>query len=451
MSRAALIVALAVAAALAVTAAVLLRPPSGANNAAPLRFDPANVTSLSVTGPDASRTLARQAQGWIFTLRRADGAGFAHHADSVKVQAALTALAATARLGESAAPDPRGATTIEVTLTDGSIKIVVGASPLGGRVPVAVTRGPSTTDAFLAPLEPFQPLTGTGSSDAGTPAFLDPAVFRWTGVPVSMTLAHGSTRIRAERTGRAWMIREPLDTSADMRAMGMLQAALANLTLSEASPVPPVSAAGTPAFSISFTEEGPNGATHALVGSSDGTGSAILTGPLGSVRVVLRDPDLDLLTPKVTTLINHYALPFPAADITKIRVTPPGENAATPRVLARDAEAWTLDGTTLQGSSLGAASALTRLLGSQTADLVSLDAPTDFVPVATLSVDLRVSEQPFTFTIGTSVPPAAAAGGKSLRVLTVVAGPISRLYRPGDDEALMAFLTTLARDAGDGP
>jgi hypothetical protein len=449
MSRAALIIALAVAAVLAVTAAVLLRPPAGDADAAPHRFDPARVTSLSVTGPDASITFARDGSAWIFTLRRADGTGFAHHADAVKVQAGLAALAGAERLGESAAPDARGATVVEIAHAQATLRILVGATPLGGRVPLAVTRGAAPPVSFLAPLAPFQPLLDAASSARAASAWLDPAVFRWGGVPASITLAHGTTKARLDHVGRVWHLREPFNTHADNRAVGILQAAMANLKLSEASPAPAVPEPN-PAFTISFVEAGPAGASYSLRGSSDGSGVAFLSGPLGDVRIVLRGPDLDLLTPKLTTLINHYASPFPAADITGLRVRPPGNADAPERVFTRKAEAWVLDETPLQGASLAAVSALARLLGDHFAQAVSIDPPTDFQPVATLGVDLRVSA-PITFIVGTSVPPAAAAGGKPVRVLTLVAGPIVRLYKPEEGAAIVPFLSALVGEGAQGP
>jgi hypothetical protein len=450
MSRAALLVALTLAAALAVTAAVLMRPPANAKSASPLAFDPARVTSLSVTSPDGSCTFARDGAAWIFTMRRADGAGFAHYADSAKIQAALAMLAAVRGADEASAPDPRGATTLELTLADGTIRVVVGSNPLSGRVPVSITRAVAgdrgTATAFLGPLEPFEPLIrATGSSSAAS-SFLDSSVFRWTGAPTSITISKDGTIIRAERVGIMWHLRSPLETPADYRAMGQIQAALANLSLQEASPAPAGPMPAT-AFSVAFTVEDATSPEHSLSVLSDGSGAALLTSPLGTTLIVLRDIDVDRLTPRVTTVINHIASAFPTADLTTIRVSPPSEDAGPGRTYTRRADTWTEGEAPLQETPLAAVSALAQLLGNRRADAVYLDPPTGFAPVANLLVDVRVSKQPLSFVIGTADSPTASAGGPARRVLALRAGPITRLYPLNEFESILAFLSATVGEA----
>jgi hypothetical protein len=228
----------------------------------------------------------------------------------------------------------------------------------------------------------------------------------------------------------------------------MLQAALANLRLVEASAI----TAGPERdakFTLLFVIDGPTPAEHSIRVAADGTAEVL--GPLGAMRVVISDPDTSPLTPPLAALVNHHASPFPAADITAIHVNPPDDGSAPSRRFARVTDGWTGPKGPLLSTDLAAVSALASLLGDQPADAVTLDPPVQFEPVATVRVDLRVTPTPFTFALGTSVTPASAAGGQPRRVLTIVAGPITRLYRPGDDGRVLPFLAAVAHDAPAGP
>jgi len=440
MSRVALMIALAVAALLSVVAALVLRTPAVPADPRLVPFDPAAVTSLLIKDSQSTRTLTRDATGasWILSVANTDGSMMAWPADTTAIKSALASLASVGHLGpvESLVGTP--SCTILLELSTGSITLRSGSTALAGRATIEVSRD-NTISTSAAPAGTLAAFTGPLTT------LLDHAVLRWPSEPTRLTLVRPDRTINLQRVGRSWRLTAPIAAPADRKAVGELQAALSNLRLASAAPVPP-GLAPLPALKVQITTGNTESPLVQSLSFVSATGSqATATSPQGSASLILSTPDLEPIFVDLAALLSKQALDRPAADIMAALLLRPGDELTEPRVIRRDAERWLLADQPLAETDTKTFQALLEILCVTPAAATLLETPVDFEPLATLRVQALDRISIGDVSIGLSTPQAAAAGGIKRRVLTILSRSsptdiVARLYAVNPEDPMLAFL-----------
>jgi hypothetical protein len=435
--------ALAVAAVLSVVAAVVLRPPTAPEDPRLVPFDTTAVTSFSIKDSQATRTLTRDAPGasWILSVANTDGSMMTWPADTSAIKSALANLASVAHLGPVEPLVGLPSCTISLEFPTGSITLRAGSTALAGRATIEVSRD-NTITTSAAPAGTLAAFTGPITT------LLDPAVLRWPSEPTRLTLVRPDRTINLERVGRSWRLTSPIAAPADRKVVGEMQAALSNLRLASAAPVPS-GLAPLPALKVQITTGTAESPFVQSISFVSATGSqATATSPQGSASLILRDPDLEPIFVDLAAILSKQALDRPAADIMAAMLLRPGDELAEPRVVRRDADRWLLADQPLPEADAKTFVALLETLCVTPAAATLLETPADFEPLATLRLQALDKVTLGDVSIGLSTPQAAAAGGIKRRVLTIVTttsnptttGSVARLYPVMIDDPMLAFL-----------
>jgi hypothetical protein len=437
MSRVALILVLAVTAILSVVAAVVLRSPPAVTDPRLAPFEVQSVTRVEIERGGVKAAFVRDARSaaWTFESTPPVGAPLVWPGDATAISAALATLASTEHLGVVEPLSTPPAARVVVTTPKESITYALGSSALGGRTTIEVTQS-GTTRTFAAASDVLAALTSSASP------LLEPAALRWPSEPTKLTLAREDRSITLERSGRGWRITAPITAAADRKTVAELQAALTNLRMESISSV----ASGLqdkPALTITI-ESGPAGATftQTIAFASSSGSQATVTHPAGSAKLTLRTPDLEPIFVDLKALLAKQAVERPAADITALLLLKPGDELTEPRAISRDADRWKLAGKPLPEADTATLTALLETLCTTPAAATLLEIPTDFEPIAKVRLRTLQENQLADLSIGLSTPQAAAAGGVSRKVLTIISsdGAIARLYPVSGEDPMLAFL-----------
>lgn len=437
MSRVALILVLAVTAILSVVAAVVLRTPTAVTDPRLAPFEVQAVTRVEIERAGVKAAFVRDARsaGWTFESAPPVGAPLVWPGDATAITAALTALASTEHLGVVEPLSTPPAARVIVTTPGETITYALSSSALGGRTTIEVTQS-GTTRAYAAASDVLAAITSSASP------LLETAALRWPSEPTKLTLARADRSITLERSGRGWRITAPLVAAADRKTVAELQAALTNLRLETVSPVPS-GLQDKPALTVGI-ESGPAGATFSqtIAFASSSSSQATVTNPAGSARLTLRAPDLEPIFVDLKALLAKQSVERPAADIMALLLLKPGDELTEPRAIARDADRWKLADKPLPEADTATLAALLETLCSTPAAATLLEVPADFEPIAKLRFQTLQEIQLAELSIGLSTPQAAAAGGVSRKVLTIVSGDgtVTRLYPVSGEDPMLAFL-----------
>lgn len=442
MSRIAVIIILAITAALAVTAAVVLRnPPASTDASGPLlNLLPETIVAVTMTdsGGKGNRKLTRTAPGeWLFTVQNSAGAAYTHPADTDRVLAALQSLTRATHAGPAEAP--QSATTLLIETEKGPpITIRVGVSALAGRVAVEIA-DQTGKRSLLAPVGPITFLA------ADPHVFTARRAIAWPGEPVAISMTRGTETLELERSGRTWKVVKPFASAADRAAVGLLQAALTNLTIASLAPASDhLGKAPAAIIRITTTTTGePVTRTVALYGKT-GEIEAALTTEHGEASAVLAATDLTPIFRDNATFLAKESIDRPAADVMAVSIYKSSEALAAMKSFRRAELSWTTTvdaaAAPIPATDARSLSDLVTLVCEKAAAVVQVSPPADFDEIAMVKITGTAEAPLGTLAIGLSTPPAAAAGGRTRKVLTVMNGTVARLYAVEEGDPMLAWL-----------
>ena len=179
------------------------------------------------------------------------------------------------------------------------------------------------------------------------------------------------------------------------------------------------------------------------ISGKSGDLDAIYSGPSGPCSLVLKDADLAHLFDDTASFVAKQSLERPSGDILALLVRAPGDGLGNPRTFRRSADTWSDGAAPLAPGDARLLTTLLETLANSPAAAVLLTPPADFESIASLTA-LGLSDANLgDLSVGTATSPAAAAAGRTRKILCVTRGTIARLYPVEADDPLLAWLRTI--------